>query len=70
ENALKIDDKIYKFDSDVDFNYNNDGTIDIKSTRDDEINLKFKPIISDIKPNNIKVFKYKLKQIVGHLSGY
>ncbi|MEN2256897.1 DUF2804 family protein [Paraclostridium benzoelyticum] len=70
ENALKIDDKIYKFDSDVNFNYNDNGIIYIKSTRHDEVNLKFKPIISDIKPDNIKVFKYNLKQMVGYLSGY
>ncbi|MDM8127918.1 DUF2804 family protein, partial [Paraclostridium benzoelyticum] len=70
ENALKIDAKIYKFDSDVNFNYNEDEIIYIKSTRHGEVNLTFKPIISDIKPDSIKVFKYNLKQMVGYLSGY
>lgn len=71
ENALKIDDKIYKFDSDIYFEYNkNDDTIDIKSVRYDEINLKFKPIIIDFKPDNIMIFKSKLKQMVGYINGY
>ncbi|WP_250675645.1 DUF2804 family protein [Paraclostridium ghonii] len=71
ENALKIDDKIYKFDSDIYFKYNNnDCTIDVKSMKGDEVNLKFKPIIRDFKPDNIKIFKFKLKQMVGYINGY
>ncbi|WP_373599456.1 DUF2804 domain-containing protein [Paraclostridium bifermentans] len=71
ENCIKIDDKIYKLKDDIKFyNINNEGLINIKSLKSDEVNLEFKPSINYTKANNMLFLKSKFNQIVGILNGY
>jgi hypothetical protein len=71
ENSLKINDKIYKLNSDVKFCYDKEKqVINIKSLKSDEVNLEFKCVINHSKVNNVIIFKSKLKQIIGNINGY
>ncbi|MGL5754884.1 MAG: DUF2804 domain-containing protein [Paraclostridium sp.] len=71
ENFMKINDKVYKIDKDVVFNYNKENeTINIKSLKNDEVNLEFKLIKYHIKVNNAIIFKLKCKQMIGNINGY
>lgn len=71
ENCIKINDRVYKIDSDVFFNYDKDNEIiSIKSLRNDEIVLEFKVAKHHTKNNNAIIFKSKLNQRIGYINGF
>ncbi|MFQ9308592.1 MAG: DUF2804 family protein [Paraclostridium sordellii] len=71
ENCIKINDKIYKFKSDICFNYDkNKKLINIKSLKNDEVNLYFKIIEDNNKSHNAIFFRFKEFQKVGIIFGY